>query len=102
MQVDVIPTLLGFLGGEWMNSTLGRDVLRSPREWVYVGRDEAVCLLLSHKLDCETLDKSRSNSQTSKPLWPTEKQIDEVRAWKTIKAELQMSDLVLRERLNFP
>lgn len=102
MQVDLIPTLLGILGGEWTNSTLGRDVLRAPRDWVYLGRDEAVCLLLANKLECETLDKSRSISQTSKSFWPTEKKIDEAQAWKTIKAELQMSDLVLRERLNFP
>jgi phosphoglycerol transferase MdoB-like AlkP superfamily enzyme len=102
MQVDVMPTLMGLLGGDWLNSTLGSDVLKSPRDWVYVGRDVTTCLVTANGLDCETQDRDHTTQKFSRPQWPTKNKTSQEYKWDIIHAELQLSDRVLREFIEFP
>lgn len=41
-QVDVGPTVLGLLGGRWVNNTLGIDLLRERRPAIYFSDDDAI------------------------------------------------------------
>lgn len=102
MQVDVLPTLMGLWGGEWLNSTLGNDALNQARDWVYVGRDETTCLITAHQLDCATQDRSHTFHQFKAPFWSAAQTHNQADLWNIIHAELQMSDSVLREHRRFP
>lgn len=102
MQVDVLPTLMGLWGGQWTNTTLGTDVIRQPREWVYVGRDETTCLISSTELDCETQDKHHTLHQFKKPFWTPRQPQDKPAMWNVIHGELQISDSVLRDHKFIP
>ena len=102
MQVDVMPTLMGLIGGEWLNATLGENVLQHPRDWVYVGRDVTTCLITATELDCKTQDRDHSVTKFPKPFWVSSPKTDEANKWDIVHAELQISDGVLRDRKLIP
>ncbi|MFM7078319.1 MAG: LTA synthase family protein [Bacteroidota bacterium] len=41
-QIDLYPTLMGVLGGNYSNNTAGVDVLRSPRPAAYFSQDDKI------------------------------------------------------------
>lgn len=41
-QVDVFPTLMGLLGGPYLNNTVGIDVLKQPRQAAYFSQDDKI------------------------------------------------------------
>lgn len=41
-QIDLYPTLMGMLGGDYYNNTAGVDVLRSPRQAAYFSQDDKI------------------------------------------------------------
>jgi phosphoglycerol transferase MdoB-like AlkP superfamily enzyme len=102
MQVDVMPTLMGLVGGEWLNTTLGENALQKPRDWIYVGRDVTTCLMIATELHCETQDRDHSIMKFPKPFWAESSETSKVNKWDIIHAELQMSDSVLRDRKLIP
>ncbi len=96
-QIDVLPTALGYLRLAYQNATLGRDVLKQPRPWVYVVRDNAACALTPRLLECEAQDGSMSRFPLGKAEWEALEPMPAA-LWRQIHAELQLADGVLRSR----
>lgn len=93
LQIDILPTVAGLLGGPVHNNTLGRDVLSLPRDWAYMVNDGGACVRFIDKLECEAEDKRITDYaldvQEWKPVHPKE-------AWHEVHAELQLADWVLK------
>lgn len=48
-QIDIFPTLMGMLHLSYDNNTLGKDVLKQPREAIYFSADDKIgCLNANH------------------------------------------------------
>lgn len=44
-QIDVFPTLMGFLGYTYINNTLGSDALKQPRNAIYFSADDKLAAI---------------------------------------------------------
>lgn len=96
-QVDVIPTIAGLLGGPVQNTSMGRDVLTSPRSWVYMVQDNGACVRFSALLECESEEGKMTRYPLDKSEWMAPP-MDATQVWSQVHAELQLVDWLLRQQ----
>lgn len=102
MQIDLIPTALNYIGGDWLNSTLGRDLLHEPRQWAYFSRNDSTCVATATAIDCETLDGHHDVHALPSPAWPEAPASIEGSPWNVVHAELEATYNILMKRHYFP
>lgn len=95
-QIDVMPTIAGLVGGPVKNFSMGRDILKKPRPWVYMVQDNGACIRFSDLLECESQEGTITRYAIEKPSWVSAP-LDSKLAWPVVHAELQLTDWLLRQ-----
>ncbi|RUA08862.1 MAG: hypothetical protein DSY38_01255, partial [Fusobacteria bacterium] len=103
-QVDILPTIMGYLGGSYKNASWGKDLLnakdgermaytKSPKEF-----EKAVIMYKNYYYEKNGNKFTLKDRKTLEPIDPKGKEKDIEKMEDFIKLHLQLSETMIRKR----